>query len=72
MADFTPFNILSGVVGLIGLGLIIWSIFWAYHDAEERGKSGCLVAIMIAFLSWPISLIVWLLIRPDEKLNERK
>ena len=47
------------------LVLYIASIVWAYHDAHDRGKSGCLVALLVAFLSWPIGLLVWLVFRPD-------
>ncbi len=51
--------------GLISFALYLISIFWAYGDAESRGKSGCLVALMVAFLSWPIGLIAWLALRPE-------
>lgn len=47
------------------LSLIIWSIIWAYSDAEKRGKSGCLVALLVFLLPWPVGLIIWLLIRPE-------
>jgi len=55
--------------GLLGLGLFIvylWSIVWAYGDAEYRGKSGCLVALLVMLLSWPIGLIIWLVFRPED------
>lgn len=51
---------------LIILGLFMWSVVWAYGDAERRGKSGCLVALLVFLLSWPIGLIVWLVFRPYE------
>ena len=51
------------------LGLYIWSIFWAYGDGERRGKSGCLVALLVMLLSWPLGLIVWLIFRPEERLD---
>ena len=47
---------------------IIWFIIWiacglwAGIDASARGKSGCLVFLLIFFLG-PIGLIIWLLIR---------
>lgn len=37
-------------------------MIWAYKDAEERGQSGCLIALLIFFTSW-VGLIVWLIIR---------
>lgn len=52
---------------LVVLGLLIWSLIWVYHDAEKRGKSGWLVALLVFLLEWPISLLVWLVFRPDIK-----
>jgi hypothetical protein len=58
-----------GIIGLIVLGLLLilyfWSIVWAYHDALKRGKPGWLVAVLVALLSWPIGLVVWLIFRPE-------
>lgn len=48
------------------LSLFVWSIVWVYNDAEKRGKSGCLVALLVLFLSWPIGLLAWLIFRPEE------
>lgn len=54
------------LVFLLGfLAVYIWSIVWACRDAGRRGKSPLLVGILVALLSWPIGLVVWLLIRPD-------
>lgn len=47
--------------------LVIWSIIWAYNDANKRGKSGCLVALLVFLLTWPVGLIIWLIFRPEEK-----
>jgi hypothetical protein len=41
---------------------IVWSIFWAYKDANRHGKPGWLVALVV-FLTWPIGLLIWLIIR---------
>jgi hypothetical protein len=49
---------------LAGLILYVWSIIWSYRDAERRGKPGWLVALLVALLSWPLSLIIWVLFRP--------
>ncbi len=57
---------------LVILGLLIWSLVWAYKDAEKRGKSGWIVVLMIFFLNWPTSLLVWLVFRPDIKPTEEK
>jgi hypothetical protein len=62
---FAGFGILWLVLGLIVAGLYIWSIVWAYNDGERRGKPGWLVALLVALVSWPLSLLIWLLFRPD-------
>jgi len=51
--------------GLLFLGLLVWSLVWAYKDAEARGKEGWLAVLVVLFLNWPFSLLVWLLFRPD-------
>ena len=57
-----------GFVILLGfIALYVWSIVWAYGDAERRGKSGWLVALLVLLLSWPVGLIIWLIFRPEEK-----
>jgi hypothetical protein len=50
-----------------GLALLIVSLVWAYTDAERRGKSGCLVALLVLLLNWPVSLLLWLVFRPERK-----
>lgn len=43
------------------------SLAWLFADAENRGKSGCLVVLVAMFLFWPIGLVVWLVFRPERK-----
>ncbi len=43
---------------------------WAYGDAESRGKPGWLVVLMMLLLSPVAGLVVWLLIRPEEALDD--
>ncbi len=70
---------LGSVVGGIGILILIAVIvaiplitaIWAYGDAERRGKSGCLVAILVFFLSWPLGLILWIVFRPEQRNNSR-
>lgn len=50
---------------LLGTVLYIATIIWSYGDAAKRGKSGCLVALLVAFLAWPLGLVVWLVVRPE-------
>lgn len=51
--------------GLVIFGVYVWSLIWCYGDAEKRGKPGCLVALLVALVSWPISLLVWIVFRPE-------
>ena len=64
---FLGLGIIGMILGLILLVIYIWSIIWSYKDAESRGKPGWLVAIIVAFLAWPLGLLVWLLVRPNNK-----
>lgn len=61
---FFGLGIVGLLLALVVLVLYIWSIVWAYNDAERRGKSGVLVAILVALLSWPLGLLLWFLFRP--------
>ena len=57
----------GGIVALLILIPYLFSIFWSYSDAEARGKSGCLVALLVALVSWPIGLFLWLIFRPGDR-----
>ena len=57
--------IVAAIIGLLFLVLYIASIVWVYRDAERHGKSGILVALLVALISWPMGLIVWLLVRKN-------
>ncbi|MBC5991252.1 hypothetical protein [Pontibacter cellulosilyticus] len=68
MEDFAVgLGVFGLIIGLIVLVIYLWSIVWAYKDAERRGKPGWLVAIVVAFLAWPIGLLLWLLVRPNDR-----
>ena len=54
-------------LALVVLGLLVWSLVWVHGDAEKRGKPGWLVVLLVLFLDWPISLLVWVVFRPDVK-----
>lgn len=45
--------------------LLAASLIWVYQDAESRNKSGILVALLVLLLNWPISLLLWLVFRPE-------
>ncbi len=50
---------------LVIIGLLIWSLIWVYQDAIKRGKPGWPVVLLVLLLEWPISLLVWLVFRPE-------
>lgn len=64
---FLGLGIIGIILGLILLIIYIWSIIWSYKDAERRGKPGWLVALIVAFLAWPLGLLIWLLVRPSNE-----
>ncbi|MDX5437213.1 MAG: hypothetical protein LPK03_08460 [Pontibacter sp.] len=64
---FLGFGLIGMIFGLLLFIVYIWSIVWAYKDAEQRGKPGWIVAIVVAFLAWPLGLLLWLLIRPNDR-----
>ncbi len=49
------------------LGLLVWSLVWVHGDAIKRGKPGWAVVLLVLLLDWPVSLLVWLVFRPDIK-----
>jgi hypothetical protein len=55
--------IIALIFGLIFFAIYIASLVWVYRDANRRGKSGILVALLVAIISWPIGLLVWFLVR---------
>ncbi|MBR0571570.1 hypothetical protein KB205_13120 [Microvirga sp. STS03] len=59
------FGIIGIIIGLVLLVLYCWSVVWAYKDANRRGKPGWMVAILVALMSWPLGLVLWLLFRPN-------
>ena len=72
--SFGPLEAIMTSIGIFGILLIlfvpfiiwIWSLFWAYGDAETRGRSGCLL-VVLCFFFWPWVLLIWLLMRPDKR-----
>jgi hypothetical protein len=51
---------------LLYVGLWLASIRWAALDAEKRGRSGCVAALLVFIMTWPFGLIAWLLFRPPK------
>ena len=55
---------LIAVMAVAIFGLYVWSVIWAWMDADRRGKPGWAVALLVALVSWPLSLVVWVVVRP--------
>ena len=45
---------------------IAWivALGWVYGDAEERGQSGCLMALLVFFAGW-VGIVIWVVLRKD-------
>jgi hypothetical protein len=53
-----PFFILLMLVGFIA------SIIWVARDAKRRGKSSLFAGLFAGLALWPVSLVIWLWLRP--------
>lgn len=62
MGFLPPFHLLL----LAALPALVYglSLVWVFFDARRRGRSGVLVALLVAVVLWPVGLIVWLFVRP--------
>lgn len=66
----TTHSNIGGFLLLFGLGFVVLaalagSVAWVWRDANRRGQPGFIVAVLVALLCWPVSLIVWVLARPN-------
>jgi RsiW-degrading membrane proteinase PrsW (M82 family) len=57
------------IVGLVILVINILLLIWVYKDAKARGQNAVLWLILTFFFGI-VALIVWLIIRPKEKVGE--
>ena len=70
IADSSDFGAVSSILSLVLvlylLFFIVWIIItvWVYKDAESRGASGVLWAVIVFFLGI-IGLIIYIVIRPS-------
>lgn len=55
----------------VGSILLFASLFWLFADARLSGFSGFLI-VLVAFIFWPFSIIVWLVIRPPRSERESR
>lgn len=68
------FHVLAGSFSYVAVGfminVVIWSLVWVYVDAINRGKPGCSVALLVLLVAWPIGLLIWIVFRPEQIVNE--
>lgn len=64
---FWDLTIVSAIAAIVAGIVYIISIVWSYNDAKKRGVNGLIVALLVAFLAWPLSLIGWFILRPNKK-----
>ncbi|MEO6846325.1 MAG: hypothetical protein ABI443_03135 [Chthoniobacterales bacterium] len=69
------FGMLSDVFTQMAVGIVVifyfTSLYWAYDDARKRGRNSIKVLLLVAILAWPLSIIVWLFMRPRTKRKRR-
>jgi hypothetical protein len=70
MQDIPLDRAIALLLGLLVIAAVmvayVWTIFWAYRDGKARGKSGVLVALLVALLHpWPLGLVLWYIFRPS-------
>jgi hypothetical protein len=76
MGDIPFDRAIALVLGLLVIAAVVvayvWTIFWAYRDAKTRGKSGMLVALLVALLHpWPLGLVLWYVFWPSHAYYAR-
>ena len=52
------------IILLLLAPLYLLSVAEVWRDANQRGQPGFIVAVLVAILFWPLSLIVWMATRP--------
>jgi hypothetical protein len=63
-----PAEIIMSLLPLLLVLLWIWAIIWVYRDAEKRGMSGALWALLV-FVGSIIGLIIYLIIRNENLIQ---
>ncbi len=43
----------------------LWTSVLAFKDARRRDKPPVLVAMLVLLVGWPISVLVWIALRPE-------
>ena len=61
----TAFQIFALTLGLASIVGYFWSGVWVYCDAKRRGKPPLLVCLLVLLFCWPVSLLIWIALRPE-------
>lgn len=62
-----PDGATTAISALLAISLVAWSIIRGNEGAEARGKNGWLVMMTVFLIRWPISLPVWIALRPEHR-----
>lgn len=49
--------------------VFICTMIWVYTDAHGRGKNPIIALLFLTLITWPLSLLWWLWLRP-ERINK--
>jgi hypothetical protein len=60
-----PLLICVGLLVLVGFAIQLYIVYFLYTDANVRGQSGVLWAV-IGLFTGLLGLIVWLIMRPEK------
>ena len=66
----SPSSSFWSIVLLACAVLLTANVIWAYRDANARGRSGVLVALLVLLAPWPIGVVAWILLRPKLEIED--
>ena len=66
MGSLGPIELVLIMLSLSVSASWVLSMMWAAQDARRRGSNSYLVAFLVAVVAWPLSLIVWIMVRPKD------
>ena len=61
-----PYLLFMATIGVYML-LLVFILTWVYHDAEQRGLNGLVIAGLAFFTGTIFGTLAWLLLRPKMK-----
>jgi len=61
--------IISLIMGMVGLGIVVFLMIWTYKDATARGDANAILWPILSFFFPIIGLVVYLAVRPKGELG---